>query len=379
MLSIRPKQISGESPVGYILRLTHRNGFESLTDWLLHPMAKSITCGRLNHNNMRFFERMTGRTIHNPQCPFEGNISPLLVIPLFVQPRLCPLCVQSTGYHQQSWQRLKYLYCRKHNCILEGTCKHCGSHLTWHKALLSNRCTNPDCIARIAPREAPPFLKRLSIDRILDCLLADFFYMYPDATLLPKTKYPKTTHLISRVISGYKLLTDRVVAQAWIHSQTSVNKERANYPKSLRNFSVEIFLKYLNANWPITSALKSINKNEQISIDTFPPLTIFGKFAAQTMEINLTQLKQVISLLDPNYNQKKKISAVLPIDMKKLIETLALRGTTIRHPVTLNEVINAGNNDLCTLYQAIYSGGLKFDYEPRDTVTSSIFVDREEI
>lgn len=158
-LLVRGKPNTDESFIGYIIRLTEQNGYDSLS-WILR-MA-NLDCGKMGTSygfvfgKPESFSLLTKLTcislselasITYPladglyfDCLFFGNIVPKSCIQLRYA-KLCPVCLLESSYSRRIWDFALVTTCLKHKCLLIDECPNCGKPLTW----LRNRVSVCSC------------------------------------------------------------------------------------------------------------------------------------------------------------------------------------------------------------------------------------------
>lgn len=146
-----PKQVPGESPLGFVLRLSEANGYE--TPRRVFSLARAtrdeMFCAGLNMTKiaavLRFSpEQLEGYRPHNEtdltrvQCNGHA-LSPEDIS--LTDAKICPECIQELG-HVPSWVDLDIVdACPKHERQLVTHCPTCGNRLSWFRpGLLQCKC-----------------------------------------------------------------------------------------------------------------------------------------------------------------------------------------------------------------------------------------------
>jgi hypothetical protein len=170
-LLIKGSPESDESLLGFVLRLTEENGYESPT-WILKsagldPRPLSHTCSSLFKSNEKFelLAQVTGASVSDlirltyprielpgsaPRYLFFGSPLPQFVIRA-IRPKICPRCLLETGYCRRIWDLLFVTVCPIHECALIDVCPNCKRRLSWIRSNVSVCLCNYDW--RKSPRQ----------------------------------------------------------------------------------------------------------------------------------------------------------------------------------------------------------------------------------
>ena len=140
-LLVRPTPFPDESLLGYIIRLSERNGYVSPSDVL--KIAKnadyrySSELPRTMHQNLSPFVNLTqqshsllevllnspvGNTNHKI---FDSSVKHRILQPFY--PKFCPLCLQEKPYYRMMWDLSLVLVCPIHKCLLISNCPACDT------------------------------------------------------------------------------------------------------------------------------------------------------------------------------------------------------------------------------------------------------------
>jgi TniQ len=147
-----------ESFVGYLLRLTEVNRYETLS-WILQ-FAHIKNCGRFKFSlaqngslDVSPLARLTGvdettltsllyvsmrdseRQLIVDYSVF-GNPVPHYMICL-KNPKVCPACLRDSKYARRIWELAPVTVCPSHECLLVDECPNCGKRISWNRKRVS--------------------------------------------------------------------------------------------------------------------------------------------------------------------------------------------------------------------------------------------------
>jgi hypothetical protein len=152
MLLRHPGPKSTESLLGYVLRLSEENGYES--PWRVHELAglkqsetrttgikikKLATIARCPASELD--EIAFGPSADHPRwARLLGH--PLVPTDLIItKPKLCPQCVAEKGFIEAHWHLELMAACPIHQRVALSTCPKCGDRLSWFRpGLLECKC-----------------------------------------------------------------------------------------------------------------------------------------------------------------------------------------------------------------------------------------------
>lgn len=145
-----PTPLTGESLMGYILRLTQENGYATPA-WVfelaglkinlrtggapkLYREAEDLTAlqrviglTRPEFDGMRYRQRGFDNSVL-----VSGNRLPPDSI-RFVSPKVCPGCLRQDDYYRVAWDLFPFTACPTHKTILIDRCLGCGKRLSWER------------------------------------------------------------------------------------------------------------------------------------------------------------------------------------------------------------------------------------------------------
>lgn len=148
LLLIRGKPNSDESLLGYVVRLTEQNKYNTPL-WILK--AAGLMSGQprysfsfiLSEEGFDLLANLVDIDIsylasiaHPPSDDqfdsylFFGNIVPRHSIRLS-HPKICPECLLESPYCRRIWELSLVTTCPKHKCLLIDECPSCGKRITW--------------------------------------------------------------------------------------------------------------------------------------------------------------------------------------------------------------------------------------------------------
>jgi hypothetical protein len=150
-LPVRPLPKKDESIIGYLLRITEANGYESM-NWLLeefklhrtnvrqnyvygttdlHIMAKTIEVDESLLNQMTFKPLEASSSLVGNYKVFGKTIRSFIIRPN--APKICPACLGEDGYCRRVWEIAVLTVCPKHCCRLLQECPGCGKAIKWNR------------------------------------------------------------------------------------------------------------------------------------------------------------------------------------------------------------------------------------------------------
>ena len=140
-----------ESLMGYILRLTELNGYET-PSWIMKSAGLDYsqlrqTCSLLFQppENLCQLAEVAGITVPELAPLMYSHVSSPGATPLFsfcgapvpkyvlrpARPKVCPHCLSATGYCRRIWDLLPLTTCLYHECLLIDQCPECEWRITW--------------------------------------------------------------------------------------------------------------------------------------------------------------------------------------------------------------------------------------------------------
>ncbi len=152
LLVRHPPPYPTESLLGYVLRVSEGNGYNS--PWSVYCLAgmKSNEI-RASRVKLKKLARVTNwpqekldaiaysapagqprwsRLLGNPVLPQDLNLT---------LPRFCPQCASEKGFLEAHWDLALMVACPVHQCSLAASCPQCGRHLRWfRRGLLECAC-----------------------------------------------------------------------------------------------------------------------------------------------------------------------------------------------------------------------------------------------
>ena len=148
-LPMRGNPYEDESFMGYVLRMSNRNGLASLY-WLY----KSLHRDRLNHFTIEDVPSIAVAFGANPlilehcfvkekrsggECTIStyGHRVHRPYLLRHLRPQVCPECISNCGYARALWDFSIISVCPTHLCKLVDVCPHCGKRLQWNRPSLS--------------------------------------------------------------------------------------------------------------------------------------------------------------------------------------------------------------------------------------------------
>jgi hypothetical protein len=151
VLTRHPQPRPTESLMGYALRVSQANGFQ--TPWPLFVRA-GLEQYEIRGSGFRYeklaeicdcsLQRLGAIAYSRPESDRECNLlnHPLIPADLdFESPRVCPQCVQRQGFIEAHWDLGFMIGCPVHSCFAVTSCPKCNLPVGWYRpALLRCRC-----------------------------------------------------------------------------------------------------------------------------------------------------------------------------------------------------------------------------------------------
>lgn len=142
-LLARPHMYANECIVGYLIRVSERNGFKHIGHLLQHaglpwknlraPTHQIIT----GEYDIKPYFSALGLKYEKPHTAdvFEAAQKPSFSTKIFVRyPKVCPQCLEEDGYCHHLWSYISYAACHKHKIMLVDTAPTTGTRLSWYRA-----------------------------------------------------------------------------------------------------------------------------------------------------------------------------------------------------------------------------------------------------
>ena len=154
MLLVRtPSPHPTESLLGYVLRISETNGYESQSDvlgvagisWTNRRRMMDIEIGKLARVLGKQVSELS-HLVYSARLPAKMEWL-ILGRPVvgnhlrLAKPMFCPRCVSERGFMEALWDSALVVACPRHRCGLLSACPGCGTHLgNLRKGLLTCRC-----------------------------------------------------------------------------------------------------------------------------------------------------------------------------------------------------------------------------------------------
>lgn len=151
-LLVRPFPKQDESIIGYLLRVSEANGYDSI-NWLLQEFKLRRTNARHSYvygttdlkrmaRALNVDESVLGQMTFKPievslrligsYKVFGRNVPSFIIRPN--NPKVCPACLAEDGYCRKAWEIAVLTACPKHRCMLLQECPNCKSTIKWNRA-----------------------------------------------------------------------------------------------------------------------------------------------------------------------------------------------------------------------------------------------------
>lgn len=145
-LLIRPHRQPDECMVSYLIRVSEQNGFHHIGHLLQHAglpwknlriPAHQIITGE--YDIAPYFSQLgLDYTYPRTADTFKSSQVPHFTTKIFVKtPKICPECLEETGYSSDLWSHIAYTACIKHKVFLVDTSPKTGKRLTWYRHSLN--------------------------------------------------------------------------------------------------------------------------------------------------------------------------------------------------------------------------------------------------
>ncbi len=146
-----------ESFVGYILRLTELNSYDT-PSWIvqlagigkffrlgltfncykgldLSKLAQLTGADVTDLTKLLFIPDDSGRRKAKFYVVFKATVFPYVI--RRCTPKICPGCLQDTGYTRKIWELAPVTACPIHKCLLMDSCPHCQAPISWQRPGIS--------------------------------------------------------------------------------------------------------------------------------------------------------------------------------------------------------------------------------------------------
>ena len=176
MLLYRLQPHCDECPVSYLIRVAEHNGFKHIGHLLNYaglnwknnraPIHQILT-GEFNlspYLSVLDLPASESPLTDNSRCFRRVIDTPYLLVK---SPKVCPDCIQETGYCCANWAYLPVLACTKHNRLLVDTFLETGERLSWYRQHLAavDHARSDNC-------QSPQLKRLLAIARYINGLIA---------------------------------------------------------------------------------------------------------------------------------------------------------------------------------------------------------------
>lgn len=149
-----PVPRADESLMGYVVRLTEENGYDT-PSWIFDlaglkieaggggwsafyhpdfdpaPLGRVIGLERPEFDALRYGIGSSGRSVVFADQPTSVDFI------RFSTPKLCPSCLREASYYRGSWDLLPFTACAAHGLILIDACSSCGRTISWSRKKVS--------------------------------------------------------------------------------------------------------------------------------------------------------------------------------------------------------------------------------------------------
>ncbi|WP_299581551.1 TniQ family protein [uncultured Microbulbifer sp.] len=167
-LLIRPHRQPDECIVSYLIPVSEQNGFHHIGHLLQHaglpwknlriPTHQMITG---EYDIEPYFSQLgLDYTYPRTADTFKSSQLPHFTTKIFVKtPKICPECLEETGYSSDLWSHIAYTACVKHKLLLVDTSPKTGKRLSWYRRTLNEFNKNdPFPTVNLIPKASPATL-----------------------------------------------------------------------------------------------------------------------------------------------------------------------------------------------------------------------------
>lgn len=149
-MPVRPRPQSDEMLLGYILRVAHHNGYQSIQTIRQLFSLKSTVLHSINSNFLRFEELMRELSAlvrvdyELLKLNFENEMSGIYHSDRAVQDistfevKVCLMCMREQKKMHKNWRLAHITHCHIHQCELTSRCLACEAPLGWKPTLYSH-------------------------------------------------------------------------------------------------------------------------------------------------------------------------------------------------------------------------------------------------
>lgn len=147
-----PEPFGDESLMGYILRLTDENGYDT-TSWIFDlaglkvaanswsvlyspafrtaALERVLGLSRTEYDALRYCSGTSGRPV---TCTYQFPPAKFI---RFSAPKVCPACLREADYYRRFWDLLPLTSCPSHGLMLIDSCPGCGRRVSWARKKVS--------------------------------------------------------------------------------------------------------------------------------------------------------------------------------------------------------------------------------------------------
>ncbi|HWS39957.1 MAG TPA: TniQ family protein [Arenimonas sp.] len=244
MLVVTPRPVPSESMMGYLLRLTERNGYPSTT--YLLPLFGSqqyqSSVGRLDAELLASItcidradiDRLTLRPDSRPRAYIRiyGKDLPCYEVHLS-RPKICAICLLEGRPCEAYWDLAQAVVCPIHRVKLAAHCFSCGKPLTWFRAKLRLCKCGADLTAADVSPANPELCELMALMR---------YQVYQDSEIAPFP--PAMSHLSH-------LNLRRICKLYWVISGVFQRRDFRTAPKSRSHYHQHLErVSLVLSNWP---------------------------------------------------------------------------------------------------------------------------------
>lgn len=160
-LLIRPKPKTDESLLGFIVRLTEANDYDSPSwitqvaklgymghkcSFVLDDNVDLVPLACLSGRSTTELQSLSYPSVDGSGAKYATRHFFGLPVPPYVirvwDPKICPACLEESGYCRRIWDLTPVTVCPTHRCILVDRCPKCKRQIGWVRNSVS-RCPHP--------------------------------------------------------------------------------------------------------------------------------------------------------------------------------------------------------------------------------------------
>lgn len=242
-LLVRPNRKHNECIVSYLIRVSELNGYRHVGYLLQHAgltwknlriPTHQITTGEYD---IEHYTSKLGLDYNIPRTAytFKSSQQSLFSTKIFVKaPKVCPKCLEETGYCYDLWSYIVYTACLKHKLLLVDSNPKTGKRLTWYRQYLDRFNEGDPFIIVDSTLKASS--ETLALTRTMACLIDEQSPLKSTPSILKDLNFTEALSLIHFIAHfQYRLFHKELYSPASLDNVT-VSQHYTEAWKALKNW-----------------------------------------------------------------------------------------------------------------------------------------------